>query len=137
MVAEFLEQVRRMFDGDPAIQRVADDPVMSAELMLLFRMVLADGKVEDEELTEFRRICETAFGLDAEGLKAVTGYLQEFGYELTTPKALEVFSQVPVERRRELARHMAEIARADHSISAKEVSLLKRTMHVLGLEVEE
>lgn len=135
MVAEFLEQVKRLIDGDPAIKRVADDPIISAELMLLFRMVLADGEVDAAEMAEFRRICSTAFGIEGESLKAVTSYLQDFGYELTTSKALALFSELPEERRRELARHMAEIARADDEISSKEVELLKRTMHVLGLDL--
>ena len=135
MVAEFLERVRDLFEGDPAIRRVADDPVMSAELMLLFRMVLADGEVDAAEMGAFRRIVATTFGIEGDSLKAVVGYLQEFGYELTTSRALAVFAELPVDRRTELARHMAEIARADDDISTKEVELLKRTMHVLGLEM--
>ena len=46
-----------MIEGDPGIRKVADDPVLSAELLLLFRMILADGKVDDSEMKAFRRIC--------------------------------------------------------------------------------
>ncbi|MGB3500959.1 MAG: TerB family tellurite resistance protein [Mesorhizobium sp.] len=134
MVAEFLEQVKRLIDGDPAIKRVADDPVLSAELMLLFRMVLADGGVDAAEMAAFRRICSTAFGIEGESLRAVTHYLQDYGYEFTTSKALALFKTLPEARRRELARHMAEIAKADNDISIQEVELLKRTLHVLGLD---
>ena len=46
-----------MIEGDPGIRKVADDPVLSAELLLLFRMILADGEVDDSEMKAFRRIC--------------------------------------------------------------------------------
>ena len=33
-----LDQIRSIFDGDPGVRKVADDPVLSAELLMLFRM---------------------------------------------------------------------------------------------------
>ena len=133
MVVEFLDRVRTLFEGDPAVKRVADDPALSAELMLLLRMVLADGEVDEAEMATFRHICAEAFGISGEGLRQVTEYLQDFGYEITTPKALELYATLPMDRRVALARHMAEIAKADQDFSAKEAELLKRTLSLLGI----
>ena len=50
MASGLLAQIREIFEGDPGVRKVADDPVLSAELLLLFRMILADGQVSDSEM---------------------------------------------------------------------------------------
>ncbi len=126
-----------LFEGDPAIRRVADDPVLTAELLLLFRMILADGAVEEKELETFRRICRDAFGIPEDKLGGVIRYLQDFGYETTGSQALSLFRTLDRERRVELGRHLAEIAKADRNLSEHEVRLLKRTLEVLELDPRE
>ena len=37
MLNSVLARVRMLIEGDPGIRKVADDPVLSAELLLLFR----------------------------------------------------------------------------------------------------
>ncbi len=132
-----LTRLNRLFEGDPAVRKVAGDPALSAELMLLFRMILADGAVAEQELDVFRRICRETFGIDEDGLKEVVRYLQDFGYETTNTAALELFRTLDRERRVSLARHMAEIAKADRELSQHEVQLLRRTIDVLGLSPED
>ena len=61
MLQGLLDNVIAVFDGDPGVRKVADDPVLSAELLLLFRMILADGAVSESEMAVFRRICREAF----------------------------------------------------------------------------
>jgi uncharacterized tellurite resistance protein B-like protein len=61
MARGLLAQIREIFEGDPGVRKVADDPVLSAELLLLFRMILADGQVSDTEMAVFRRICAESF----------------------------------------------------------------------------
>ena len=134
MLAAFLERMERLFDGDPAVRQVADDPVLTAELMLLFRMVLADGEAAGPELETFKRICRESFGIGDESLKQVIAYLQDYGYEMTTPRALGAFGALPLSRRIQLARHMAEIAKADAKLSKHEVELLKTTVKLLHID---
>lgn len=134
MLAAFLERLERLFEGDPAVRQVADDPVLTAELMLLFRMVLADGEAAGPELETFKRICRDAFGIGEESLEEVMAYLQDFGYEMTTPRALGAFGALPLSRRIELARHMAEIAKADAKLSKHEIDLLKTTIQLLHVD---
>lgn len=127
-------QLRLLFEGDPGVRKVADDPTLTAELLLLFRMILADGTVRQRELDVFKRICNEAFGIGEESFRGVVRYLQDFGYETTAPQALEMFRALPIERRHQLVRHLAEIAKADSELNEYEVKLLKRTLEFLGVD---
>lgn len=137
MPGRLLAQLRVLFEGDPGVRRVADDPSLSAELLLLFRMMLADGAVSQRELDTFKRICGEAFGIGEESIRSVMRYLQDFGYETTAPQALELFRALPVERRRQLVRHLARVAKADHELHEQEIKLLSRTIEFLGLEAKD
>ncbi len=137
MALELFSKVRELFEGDPAVRKVADDPALSAEILLLFRMILADGEVDESELETLRRICADAFGITDESFGKVVRYLQDYGYETTTAQALAIFRGYPRERRVELAHHLAEIAKADDELSRQEVQLLARTLEVLRLDPRE
>lgn len=128
-----LARVKSFFEGDPGVRKVADDPSLSAELLLLFRMILADGVVDEKELATFRRICRDSFDIDEDSIDGVVEYLNEFGYETSGAQALSLFRDVDIDRRKLLAQHMAEIAKADSNLAEKEVQLLRRTLDLLGL----
>ena len=99
MAAGLLSQLKAMFDGDPGVRKVADDPVLSAELLLLFRMILADGVVQESEMAMFRRICRDAFGIGDESFDGVVEYLNDFGYETNGAQAIAMFRELDIERR--------------------------------------
>jgi uncharacterized tellurite resistance protein B-like protein len=96
-------------------------------------MILADGTVSDSEMAVFRRICREAFGISDESLDGVVEYLNDFGYETSGAQALALFGELDIERRKLLARHMAEIAKADSQLAENEVRLLRRTLDILGI----
>ncbi len=106
---------------------------LSAELLLLFRMILADGVVKEEEMAMFRRICREAFDIPEESIDGVIEYLNDFGYETNGGQAVAMFQEMDEERRRELARHMVEIAKANSQLAENEVRLLRRTLEMLGI----
>lgn len=137
MAFDLFAKIRDLFEGDPAVRKVADDPALSAEILLLFRMVLADGDVEEAELATLKRICADSFGIDEDSFGNVVSYLQDFGYETSAAQALSTFRGYPRERRVQLARHLAEIAKADQQLSEQEVRFLARTLEVLHLEPHE
>ncbi|MEZ5811166.1 MAG: TerB family tellurite resistance protein [Rhizobiaceae bacterium] len=137
MPGTLLAQLRVFFEGDPGVRRVADDPSLSAELLLLFRMMLADGEISQRELDTFKRICGEAFGIGEDSIRGVMRYLQDFGYETTAPQALDLFRALPVERRRQLVRHLARVAKADSELHEQEIKLLSRTIEFLGLEAKD
>ena len=128
-----LAQIKELFEGDPGVRKVADDPVLSAELLLLFRMILADGQVSESEMAAFRRICKDSFGIGDESLQGVIEYLNDFGYETNGAQAIEMFRELDIDHRKRLARHMAEIAKADSQLAENEVRLLRRTLDMLGI----
>lgn len=137
MANGLLGKIISLFEGDPGVRKVADDPVLSAELLLLFRMILADGKVSESEMTMFRRICKEAFGISEESVDGVVEYLNDFGYETQGSQAVAMFNDLDHARRVQLARHMAEIAKADAMLADEEMRLLKRLLDMLNLDAND
>ncbi len=134
MPNRILGVVREFFEGNSSVRKVADDPLLTAELLLLFRMILADGKIAEEELVLFRRICSESFGIPEDDLPKVIEYLQDFGYETTGRQAVELFRGMDRERRVALMKHMIAMARVDQDLNAQEVKLAKRVAGMLNLE---
>lgn len=133
MANGLLAKLRDVFEGDPGVKLVSEDPVLTAELLLLFRMILADGVVKMTEMEAFRRICTEAFAIPADSVDDVIEYLNEIGYETNAGQAISMFKDMDVERRQELANHMAQIARADQDLADNEKRLLKRTLELLEI----
>lgn len=133
MALKLLEQIKSVFEGDPGVRRVADDPVLTAELLLLFRMILADGVASEDEMETLRRICRDSFGIPDESMDGVVEYLNDYGYETNGEQAIEMFLDLDVERRKLLVRHMAEIAKSDAQLAEGELRLMKRSLEMLGL----
>jgi uncharacterized tellurite resistance protein B-like protein len=137
MANGLLGKIISLFEGDPGVRKVADDPVLSAELLLLFRMILADGAVSESEMAVFRRICRDAFGIADESVDGVVEYLNDIGYETTGAQALAMFKGLDLDRRRLLARHMADIAKADAQLAETEIRMLKRTLDLLDVSTAD
>ena len=54
MAGGLVAKIRSLMDGDSGVRKVADDPILTAELLLLFRMILADGEIDEKEMAAFR-----------------------------------------------------------------------------------
>ncbi len=127
-------RLQRLFEGNASVRKVANDPALMAELLLLLRMALADGEVHEREMEVFQRVCREAFDIDGDGLRHVMEHLDAFGFEITVAQAVAVFRELDKKRRVLLARHMADIAEADAELSRHEVRLLARVVDMLDLE---
>jgi uncharacterized tellurite resistance protein B-like protein len=134
---KILETLRSKIEGDRSARLVAEDPTLTAELLLLFRVMLADGQVRDEELVAFKRICREAFGLDPDNMEGVYQYLEDYAYEITATQATEMFKHQPRERRQALLNHMIDIAESDAHLDQNEVHVIKRTSSILGFDLRE
>jgi uncharacterized tellurite resistance protein B-like protein len=128
-----LKSLKSFFNGNASVRKVANDPALSAELLLLFRVMLADGRVQDEEQAAFERICQTAFGIEADDIGEVTDYLRHHGYETTGRQAIEMFVDVPPERRLALVEHMRDIANSDAQFLPSERVLIDKVAEMLGV----
>lgn len=136
MSGGILEKIKSVLERDRAVRLVAEDPILTSELLLLFRMILADGQVRGAELDAYKRICMESFGLDPKAMDSVYEYLQDFAYETTSEQAIAMFKALPVERRQALLDHMIAIAEADDELNAKEMRLLEKTADMLGFDVK-
>jgi uncharacterized tellurite resistance protein B-like protein len=136
MARGLLARLREVFEGNASVRKVADDPALTAELLLLLRMVLADGDVAERELATLRRIAD-GYGVSGRDFELVLSHLEDFGYEVSVAQAIAVFRELDKERRLLLARHMADIAKADQELSRFEVRLLARVLDMLDLDPSE
>ncbi len=137
MANKLLDRVREYFDQDKTVRMVADDVELTAELMLLIRMMFADGRLAKRELANFKRICDTAFGIPEDDVVDVITYIKETGYETTADEAAAMFKGLELERRRALLLHMLSIAKSDDDLSTDEIGLLRRTADAVGMSAED
>ena len=133
MVSGILDTLREFVEGNRSVRRVADDIELTSELILLVRMMFADGELKRDELANFRRLCETAFAIPGEDVPEVLRYLGDFGYETKAANAASVFAELSVERKRALLVHMLSIAKSDNELHHDESELIRRTAEILGL----
>lgn len=134
MPQNLLAQIRQLLQGNPSVRKVADDPALTAELLLLVRMVLADGEAHGRELEALRRIATNSLGIDGDDLDLVLDHLSAFGYEITPVQAISVFRELDMGRRETLAQNMAALAKADGELSRHEVRLLARVVEILEID---
>lgn len=134
MPQNLLAQIRQLLLGNPSVRKAADDPALTAELLLLVRMVLADGEAHGRELEALRRIATNSLGIDGGDLDLVLDHLSAFGYEITPVQAISVFRELDMDRRETLARNMAALAKADGELSRHEVRLLARVVEILEID---
>ncbi|MBP0439686.1 TerB family tellurite resistance protein [Tianweitania sediminis] len=137
MAQGLISKLMSLFDGNRSVARVAEDPVLTAELLLLFRMILADGEVSEAELATLRRICRESFGIEEASMDDVVDYLRTYGYETDTAQSLAMFRRLDHDRKQMLAQHLAEMAKADHQLARQEVQLLARAMKLLDIRPDE
>ena len=137
MAKSILDSLREFVDGNRSVRKVADDIELTSELILLVRMMFADGELRPEEIRNFKRICTTAFDIPENDVPQVLQYLKDYGYETTAADAAAMFSGLPMERKRALLVHMLSIAKADDEVHGGEAELIRRTADNLGLTSED
>ena len=133
----FVDSIREWLDQDKSVRMVAGDMQLTSELLLLVRMMLADGELKAAELDNFKRICNRAFGIPHEDVPDVIRYLKDIGYETTPQDAASVFRNLDLERKRSLLVHMFSIAKSDDHLDKNEIDLIRRTADILGLTSED
>ncbi len=134
---DILKTLRSFVEGNPSVRRVADDVELTSELILLVRMMFADGELKTEEMANFERLCETAFGIPVDDVPQVLQFLCDFAYETSAAAAAQMFTELPDERKRALLLHMLSVAKSDHELHDREAEMLRRTAAVLGLSAAQ
>lgn len=128
-----VENIRGWLERDSSVKRVAEDLQLTSELILLVRMIFADGEMKPSELQNFKRICKIAFDIPSEDVPKVIEYLKDFGYETTAEDAASVFDTLDEDRKKSLLLHLMSIAKADDELHANEAEMLRKVANVLGI----
>jgi len=128
----FGERVRSFLDQTSSLSKVAHDPMLTAELLLLVRMSFANKTVEPAEADAFAAICTRLLGLNGDELTEILKYLNDFGYETTDAQAANMLADLDETRKRQILDHMAIVAKADGDVDERERRLLEATARRLG-----
>ena len=132
-----VDKIKDWLDKDKSVRKVAEDLELTSELILLVRMMFADGKLKAEELENFKRICKIAFDIPEEDVPKVVEYLQDFGYETSIDDAALMFANLDWERKKTLLVHLLSIAKSDNEVHSNEADLIRKTSALLGIGPEE
>lgn len=137
MAENIIDSISRILGGNPSARRVADDLQLTSELILLVRMMFADGTLKDVEMAVFKKMCKEVFGLDETDIPGILEYLKDFGYETTAWDAASMFKDHSLERKKTLLLHLLKIAKSDDHIDTSEVALIQKIAGILELSPEE
>ncbi len=132
-----VDKIRGWIDQDKSVRMVADDLQLTSELILLVRMMFADGTLRPEELENFKNICRIAFDIPEEDVPKVIEYLQDFGYETSIDDAAAMFDGLEWERKKTLLVHLLSIAKSDNLVHVNEAELIRRISDLLGVTAED
>lgn len=136
MPHRFLDRLHQFFEGNRAVGRVAEDPALAAELVLLLRLIVVDGAGDSAEIERFRSVVGQAFGIGDDDMGEVMEYLKEFAYETNAEQAATLFAEMAPERKTELLKHLLAVAEADHALDFEEMHFIQRTAAILGVTAE-
>ncbi|ALF29789.1 MULTISPECIES: TerB family tellurite resistance protein [Brucella] len=131
MSESIFERISAFLSEKNAVQRVAEDPALASELLLLLHVVVADGNQHPAE------IAANNFGIPPEELPEVAEYLKDFGYETTTKQAANMLAEMAPERRLALLSDLMKIACSDHRLDRSETTMIQRIANTLGIKPEE
>lgn len=130
--------IARLFEREPqfsgSLGELAEDPVRLAEILLLFRMVLADGIVQPSQLTAFERICEQNFGVSPKDMPELHALLDSPKARSYDAQAFTLLGQLDMEARTTLLEDMMRIADANIIRDERDDRLIRRTASLLGLD---
>ncbi|PWL17698.1 hypothetical protein DKP76_07945 [Falsochrobactrum shanghaiense] len=137
MSESIFERITTFLSKKSAVQRVADDPALAAELLLLLHVVFADGDRHPAEIATFKQIIFENFGIAPDEIPEVAEYLKDFAYETTTKQAANMLAEMAPERRLSLLSNLMKIACADNRIDQTETAMIQRIAEVLGVTAQE
>lgn len=128
------DAIEELLSRKSSVQMVADDPQMSAEIMLLIRTMFADGEMSAEEVQTFKEICKAVFNIPHDDVADVINHLREFSYETSYEQAAALFAEMPEDRKARLLSHLMMMAMADARFVEGERAMILRVGRVLGFD---
>ena len=131
-LGEKIDVLRALRPGkNSAVRKLADDPISLAQILLLFRVVLADGHVAEPELATFRAICEREFGVGANELSALHTLLESPKGLMAETQMFFLLKRLDDQARNRLLGMMSEMAKSGTGDPAKAARLVAMTAKIL------
>jgi uncharacterized tellurite resistance protein B-like protein len=137
MSETIFERISAYLSKKTAVQRLSEDPALVSELLLLVRLVFADGQKDPAEMNALLHIMQHEFDIKPEELPEVADYLKTYAYETTSTQAAALFNEMVPERRYSLVGHLLTIAKADNEIHPAESALISRVIEQLNVTPDE
>lgn len=137
MSETIFERISAYLSKKTAVQRLSEDPALVSELLLLVRLVFADGQKHQAEMNALLHIMQHDFDIKPEELPEIADYLKTFAYETSSTQAAALFNELAPERRQSLIGHLITIAQADNEIHPAESALIARVIEQLNVTPEE
>ena len=134
LVQVLVNRFRRKPALSPALARLASDPVAMAQMLVLFRVVLLDGVILQEELNGFERVCRDQFGIGAEDLTAMHALLDSPEGRAIEAGKTELLQMLGREERRQLLSAMITIAGGESAMNEETQRLIGNTADLLGID---
>ncbi|MDD9909590.1 MAG: TerB family tellurite resistance protein [Ahrensia sp.] len=132
-----LDAIADLLNRKSSVQMVADDPQMSAELLLLIRTMFADGEMNEKEVAAFQDMCSSVFEIPSKDVPEVIRFLKDYGYETSSEQSAALFADMPKERKSELVSRLLVMAMADAKFHDREKAMITRVAQTVGLSDED
>ena len=127
---------RLMADDGQSIQYKQQDARVGLAV-LYYRVILVDGRVRYEETERFRQILSDTLEVCEEELILFERKVLDLAREQTSLARLtDGVARMPLEKRRQILRHMQQISVSDRELHEFEINLVARTAELIGLAEE-
>lgn len=132
-----LDAIGELLSKKTSVQMVADDPEMAAQILLLVRMMFADGELSPSELSLFKGLCKHTFNIPEDDVPEVIKFLKTYGYETSGVQAASTFAEMPEDRKKEILGHLVSMARADSKVHENEILMITKVAAALGYSTDQ
>lgn len=107
-----------------------------ATAVLLFRVIMVDGRVRDAELVRYREILQDHMNVEPDEMALFEDVVRKQSEsDASLVPYADIVAKMPVETKREILRFMKEISISDNEFHEFEINLVTRTAELLGISV--
>jgi len=109
-----------------------------AAAVLLFRAIVADGRVREVELKRYREILQDHMGVEPDELRLFENVVRDQSdSETSLFPHTTIVAKMPLKTKREILQFMMEISVSDNELHEFEINLVARAAEMLGLSIDE
>ncbi|MFZ1815932.1 MAG: TerB family tellurite resistance protein [Rhizobiaceae bacterium] len=135
VVKDFLE---RLGSNEAHVIEFTHSDKRIAMAVLLYRVIMVDGKVRNEEVVRYREILQDILEVSPDELDLFESMVKEkHGSESSLFPFTVIVQKLPHETRRNMLDLMRQISISDRELHEFEINLVARTAELLGVDFED